>query len=85
MDTRHLSAAVAVARHGSFTLAAREMFMAQSTVSRQVSALERDLGAPLFVRKPRTVELTPEGRAFLPRAEQVLGVVREALDAARSA
>lgn len=85
MDTRHLRAAVAVARHRSFTLAASELFMAQSTVSRQVSSLERELGRRLFVRNLRSVDLTLEGRAFLPEAEKILDAVNEALRAARSA
>lgn len=85
MDTRHLGTAVAVARHRSFTLAARELFMAQSTVSRQVSSLERELGRPLFVRNLRTVDLTPEGAAFLPEAEKILDAVGGALRAARAA
>jgi DNA-binding transcriptional LysR family regulator len=85
MDTRHLTAAVAVARHRSFTLAARELFMAQSTVSRQVSSLERELGRPLFVRNLRSVDLTPEGDAFLPEAEKILASVTDALRAARAA
>jgi DNA-binding transcriptional LysR family regulator len=84
MDTRHLTAAVAVARHRSFTLAAGELFMAQSTVSRQVLSLERELGRPLFVRNLRCVDLTPEGQAFLPAAEKILDAVSEALEAARS-
>ena len=85
MDTRHLRAAVAVARHGSFTVAARELFMTQSTVSRQVAALERDLGRRLFVRNVGAVRLTRAGEAFLPEAEKVLQAVESALDAARAA
>jgi DNA-binding transcriptional LysR family regulator len=46
--------------------------MAQSTLSRQVSALEHHLGADLFVRGPRTVSLTASGRAFMPHAQKVL-------------
>jgi DNA-binding transcriptional LysR family regulator len=83
MDTRHLRAAVAVARHGSFTAASRELFMAQSTVSRQVSTLERQLGRRLFVREARAVELTPHGAAFMAEAEKVLEAVDRALCAAR--
>jgi DNA-binding transcriptional LysR family regulator len=83
VDTRYLRAALAVAEHGSFTRAARALFMAQSTLSRQVIALERYLGSELFVRGPRTVELTPRGQAFLPHARQVLEQVRLAEDAGR--
>lgn len=83
MDTKHVAAAVAVARHGSFTRAASELYMAQSTVSRQVAALERELGNRLFVRRLRTVELTRHGEAFLPEAERLLEAVRHAIAAAR--
>lgn len=83
MDTKHLRAAVAVAEHGSFTCAARHLFMAQSTVTRQVAALERDLGRQLFVRKARVVALTPHGRTFLPIAQEILDAVDRAIAAAR--
>ena len=52
------------ARHGSLTLAAKELGRTQSAVSQQVKALEQELGLQLFVRRPREVTLTPEGRAF---------------------
>lgn len=63
----------AAARHGSLTLAAEELGRTQSAVSQQVKALEAELGLQLFVRKPREVSLTPEGRA-------VAASVREAFD-----
>lgn len=81
MDTKHLRAALAVARHCSFTRAAQELYMAQSTLSRQVGALERDLGTTLFVRGLRRVTLTEQGAAFLPEAERVLKAVSRAQDA----
>jgi DNA-binding transcriptional LysR family regulator len=83
MDTRHIRAAVTVARCGTFTRAAQKLYMAQSTLSRQVLALERELGVTLFVRGPRAVELTHQGRAFLPEAEAVLRAVAGAEAAAR--
>lgn len=46
----------------SFTNAADELCLTQSAVSRQVKALETTLGRPLFLRKHRAIELTPEGR-----------------------
>ena len=54
----------AVARRGSFTLAAEELFLTQSALSRQVKALEDALGAALFERAHRRVGLTPAGVAF---------------------
>lgn len=53
----------AAARHGSLTLAAKELGRTQSAVSQQVKTLEAELGLQLFVRRPREVILTPEGKA----------------------
>ncbi|MEU8955439.1 LysR family transcriptional regulator [Streptomyces sp. NPDC048518] len=62
-----------VARHGSFTVAGRELGWTQSAVSRQISALEAALGgAPLFDRLPRGVRPTAQGRALLPHARDIL-------------
>lgn len=83
VDTRHLKAAVAVARYRSFTEAARALYMAQSTLSRQVAALERDLGRPLFERGPRASVPTAAGAAFLPEAELVIAAAARAEAAAR--
>lgn len=52
----------AVSRRMSFTAAADELCLTQSAVSRQIKALETALGRPLFLRKHRAIELTPEGR-----------------------
>lgn len=68
-----------VARHGSFTVAARTLGWTQSAVSRQISSLESALGGgPLFDRLPRGVALTEAGRALLPYAETVAEALRGA-------
>ncbi|MFF1447250.1 LysR family transcriptional regulator [Streptomyces sp. NPDC058274] len=62
-----------VARHGSFTVAARTLGWTQSAVSRQIASLESALGgAPLFDRLPRGVRLTEAGRVLVPHAEAVV-------------
>lgn len=61
----------AAARHLSFTGAARDLNMTQSAVSQQIKSLEGYLGQPLFLRRPRALELTEAGITYLP-------VVREA-------
>ncbi|WP_271952598.1 LysR family transcriptional regulator [Ruegeria faecimaris] len=61
----------AAARHLSFTAAARDLNMTQSAVSQQIKSLEAYLGQPLFLRRPRALELTGAGISYLP-------VVREA-------
>lgn len=55
----------AVARHRSFTLAAGELCLTQSAVSRQIGVLEEALGLRLFHRLHRATELTPEGQRLL--------------------
>jgi DNA-binding transcriptional LysR family regulator len=83
MELRHLTVFVAVAEETSFTRAADRLHMVQSAVSASVRGLERELGAALFDRTTRRVELTDAGDALLPEARQVLAAVtaaREAVD-----
>lgn len=54
----------AAARHENFTDAAEELGLTQTAVSKQIAALEADLGVALFERRNRTVFLTPQGRAL---------------------
>ena len=63
---------VAVARHGGFSAAAKASFRAQSRISEHVAELEKAVGAPLFDRTAHPATLTPEGRALLPHAEEIL-------------
>lgn len=72
-----LEAFEAVARHRSFTRAAAELHVTQSAVSHRVHALEAQLGAALFVRTGRRVELTDEGRALAEDATTAFVLLRE--------
>ncbi|MER7344303.1 LysR substrate-binding domain-containing protein [Streptomyces aurantiacus] len=73
VSTVWLRAFLEVARHGSFTVAARRLGWTQSAVSRQIAALETAFGgAPLFDRLPRGVRLTAHGRSALPHTEAAL-------------
>jgi DNA-binding transcriptional LysR family regulator len=65
--------AVAEVRH--FTQAASALQVAQATLSKQISALEHDLGAPLFSRARGNITLTPAGEALLPLARRILADV----------
>ncbi|MDQ2987631.1 MAG: LysR substrate-binding domain-containing protein [Pseudomonadota bacterium] len=56
---------VAVARRMSITLAAKDLCLTQSAVSRQIQSLEEHLGAPLLIRKHRAIALTTEGEQLL--------------------
>ena len=74
----------AAGRRLSFTLAAEELFLTQSALSRQVKALEDSLGVPLFERKHRALALTPAGAAFHRSVTDHLRALAAAADAARS-
>ncbi|HEX4597486.1 MAG TPA: LysR substrate-binding domain-containing protein [Burkholderiaceae bacterium] len=68
------------ARHLSFTQAADELHLTQSAVSRQVAALETDVGHRLFIRKTRALVLTPAGERLLRSTRQALGAVDQAVE-----
>jgi len=67
---------VAVARHGGFSAAGKAVFRGQSRISEHVADLERALGVQLFDRTAHPARLTPEGRAVLPQAEELLRLVQ---------
>ena len=72
MDTRRLRYFVAVVDHGGFTAAAKATYVSQPALSLAVKELEADLGAALFDRIGRRVQLTAAGTALLGPARQVL-------------
>lgn len=74
----------AAARHLSFTKAAAERFLTQSAVSRQVAALEEELGVALFRRRHRALELTDDGRTLAEAVSRAIGTVRDALATIRA-
>ena len=77
MDFQELESFLAVARHRSFTRVARELGLAQPTVSRHVQRLERELGAILFERRRDDIELSPAGERFWNYTEGVLAGYRK--------
>ncbi|MCK2042989.1 LysR family transcriptional regulator [Chromohalobacter sp. TMW 2.2308] len=72
MDTQSLQAFLAVADHGSFSLAAEQLHLTQPAVSKRIAGLEGQVGAQLFDRLNRRVTLTEAGHTLLPRARQIL-------------
>lgn len=82
MELRHLRYFCAVAEHGSFTTAARQLNVSQSGVSGQVHDLEKEIGVSLLRRKQREVTLTPEGAVFFQEARDILLRADRAVEAA---
>ncbi|GLQ30943.1 LysR family transcriptional regulator [Litoribrevibacter albus] len=76
MDTQTLRAFLSVAKHQSFSEAAEELFLTQPAVSKRVSSLEERLETKLFDRVGRKVSLTPSGNALLPKAKQILHLIK---------
>jgi len=76
-----LAAFESAARHRSFTLAGAERFVTQSAISRQIRALEDQLGVALFRRRHRALELTVEGEKLLATCTSVLSQLRTTLAA----
>ncbi len=81
LDVGALRAFEAVARRLSFSAAAEELFLTQPAISRQIKSLEAGLGAPLFTRGTRKVELTEAGsllqRNVLPLLQKLDASVRQ--------
>jgi LysR family transcriptional regulator, glycine cleavage system transcriptional activator len=76
---------VAVGRRMSISLAAQDLCIVQSAVSRQVQALEKVLGCRLFVRSHRSIEFTPEGRHLFRSADPMLEQFGSVIGALRPA
>ncbi len=72
MDLRQLEHFVAVAEERHFTRAASRLHIVQSGLSASIRALEDEMGAPLFLRTTRRVNMTSAGEAFLQEARRVL-------------
>jgi DNA-binding transcriptional LysR family regulator len=81
MDIQELEAFWWIAKTGSFNRAAERLYLTQPSVTARIQALEKELGQPLFERKPRGVRLTDAGRVLLPHAERVLQDIRKARQA----
>jgi DNA-binding transcriptional LysR family regulator len=73
----------AAARQLSFTQAAEELALTQSSVSRQIATLERQVGKPLFVRKTRALALTPAGMRLHAAVAQALAGIDGCVDEIR--
>ncbi|MCD7757297.1 MAG: LysR family transcriptional regulator [Clostridiales bacterium] len=74
METDYLKEFIVLSETGNYLQAAEELFIAQSSLSKHIKALEIELGVPLFNRTPRKVELTSYGKSFLKCAQQIVDI-----------
>ena len=78
MELRQLEYLAAVARHGQFTRASRELNVAQPAVSQQIKKLEGELGMELLNRGGKVVSPTEAGELLVARAHRILGELESA-------
>src|SRR5689334_15324897 len=72
MDIAALQAFLAIAETGSFSRAAERIYLTQPAISKRIALLEEELGAKLFDRVGRGIQLTPAGQALAARARALL-------------
>ena len=83
VELRQLRYFQALAEELNFSRAADRVHIVQSALSKQIAALEQELGLTLFQRTSRGVELTQAGRAFKQRVDGILPALDSALEIAR--
>ena len=72
MEIDHLKDIIVVAKYGSFTRAAQELYTSQSTLSKRVASMERELGIKLFERNGGSLILTEQGALFVRGAQDIV-------------
>jgi DNA-binding transcriptional LysR family regulator len=78
MKLESLQEYVTLVKHQSFTSAARELYLAQPSLSAHINAMEKELGVPLIDRSNGSFGLTPAGTTFLEYAQQIIRSYAEA-------
>lgn len=79
MDLRQLESFVAIAKHGSFTRAAEELYLTQPTLTGHIQSIENELGTVLLNRCGKSVTLTEAGRILYSHAVNILNMREQAL------
>ncbi|WP_158944665.1 LysR family transcriptional regulator [Granulicella sp. S190] len=80
MELRHLRYLRAVADHGTFSEAGRQLHVSQSAISEQIADLEREIGGTLLNRSQGRTRLTPQGVIFLAEARKTLAAADRAVE-----
>lgn len=80
MNLEQIQTFIRVYELGSFQEAAHQMYLPQPTVSHRINQMEKEFGKALLLRGKGKIQLTDEGRAFLPYAHQIISSLNEGLD-----
>lgn len=74
MNVKHLQYFITIAEEGNISKAAEKLFVSQSSLSYYITALEKEIGTPLFLRRRNGVELTEAGRKYEKAARKVISI-----------
>ena len=77
MNLKQLEAFVQVAEGGSFSKAAKQLFLTQPTISAHISSLEKELNARFFVRNTKEVKLSDDGKELYRYARQMIDLQKK--------
>lgn len=80
MDVAYIREFVALAKYGNYMAAAEELYISQSSLSKHIMSMEKELGHSLFNRTTRKVSLTSFGKNYLPFAQRIVSVDDEFQD-----
>ena len=83
ISTSEMKGALAVAKTGSFTVAAKELGMSQPGLSRQIQRIEKAYGTKIFYRRGGGAEVTPGGSLVLEAFNDALNTLARSVEAAR--
>ncbi len=81
MDIERCKEFVVLARTRNYLKASEQLFISQSSLSKHIKSMEKELGVTLFTRSTRYVDLSPEGRVFLPYAQKIVRINYEMMAA----
>ncbi|MBQ9299682.1 MAG: LysR family transcriptional regulator [Clostridia bacterium] len=71
INLKHIPAIMAIVREGSVTAASKKLYVSQPALSQTIRQVENDLGAPIFNRDLRHIELTPAGELYMEAAQKI--------------
>ena len=77
MNLKQLEAFVQVAEEGSFSKAAKELFLTQPTISAHIASLEKELNVRLFIRNTKEVSLSEDGKELYKYAKPMMDLERK--------